>query len=48
MLHRVIKSIEGVDVFAFPQPQVTTTQEIAYLLPMFGWRLMNECNGPLL
>ncbi|SAM05954.1 hypothetical protein [Absidia glauca] len=48
MLHRVIKSIEGVDVFAFPQPQVTTTQEIAYLLPMFGWHLMNECNGPLL
>lgn len=48
MLHRVIKSIEGVDVFAFPQPQVTTIQEVAYSLPMFGWHLMNECNDPLL
>ncbi|KAI8341277.1 hypothetical protein BC941DRAFT_416397 [Chlamydoabsidia padenii] len=48
MLQRIIKSIEEIDVFAFPQHQVTLMQQTAYLLPMFGWHFMNEQNSRLL
>ncbi|KAI8074469.1 hypothetical protein BC940DRAFT_288317 [Gongronella butleri] len=37
MVDRVIKLIEQVDVFQFPQPQIDNAKRTAYLLSMFGW-----------
>ncbi|CAO3595870.1 unnamed protein product [Absidia cylindrospora] len=48
ILHRVVKAIEGIDVFSFPQQQLTAIHETAYLLPMFGWHCVDEHNYRLL
>ncbi|ORZ07696.1 hypothetical protein BCR42DRAFT_426041 [Absidia repens] len=48
ILHRIVKAIEGIDVFSFPQQQLTAIHETAYLLPMFGWHCLEEHDYRLL
>ncbi|CAO3610985.1 unnamed protein product [Cunninghamella echinulata] len=48
IIERIIKSIENIDVFDFPQQKLTEIQKTAYLLPIFGWNFLEEQNRQLL
>ncbi|ORX51708.1 hypothetical protein DM01DRAFT_328261, partial [Hesseltinella vesiculosa] len=48
MVDRIIKLIEHVDIFTFPQTQITPSHQAAYLLAMYGWTPLQEGQSTLL